>query len=358
MVTSQNISYKISKKLQNYILSLNSKFLLENTSDLRYKLTPYTINLIENAIESKNFEGANALIYSYFPLIDEITSNANIVDSMGEELTETHPAPLIINFFKNRVILLASEACPNHCRFCFRRNRISSFNSKTKSEISLELVNSLEYIKNNLNIREVILSGGEPFFQSDSKIEFILEALKSFNHVKIIRIDTKIFTSLPNRITNTLVKILNANKPIFVIGQFLHSVELTHQTKHSISMLIDAGIPVMSHTPLLKNINANTDILEDLMFNLVSNRVIPHYVVHYIPTQNTEHFRISIPEGIEIVSKLLGRLSGIAIPKYILNLPEGGGKVPLSKSYIVKKLEGGYYFENFENRCIFYPEPI
>lgn len=358
MSSSQNITTKISSKLKAYILALNKGFILENTTDLIFKLSPYTIKLIEGAIENKNYEGANALIYSYFPLIDETTSDVEIIDSMGEELTDTHPAPLIVNFFRNRVILLASEECPNHCRFCFRRNRVSKFKLKTQDIISKELNESLDYIKSDHNIREVILSGGEPFFQSNTKVKYILETLKSFGHIKLIRIDTKIFTSLPSRINDELVQILNDNKPIFIIGQFLHSVELTEQTISSISKLIDNGIPVMSHTPLLKMINANTEVIEELMFKLISNRVIPHYVVHYIPTNNTEHFRVSIPEGINIVSKLLGNLSGIALPKYILNLPDGGGKVPLTKSYVIEKTENGYCFENFEKRSIHYNEPI
>lgn len=356
---SQKSILNIPIVVKTYINSLKDQFLYEDTSNLSIKINKYTIELIEAAIKNKNYSGANALIYSYFPLLDETIVKNPIIDSQGEELKESHPASLVTNFFKNRVLLFVNDTCPNYCRFCFRREKIGEHKTiHGYDPTQNKLLEAFDYIKQNKTIREVILSGGEPLSLNNAKIEFILKNLKSIEHIKIIRIDTKILAFLPDRINDELIQILRSYKPIYIIGHFVHSVELTEKAICAISKLVDSGITVMSHTPLLKNINDSTSIIEELMFKLISNRVIPHYIVHYIPTQYTEQFRISIKEGTEIISRLLGRLSGIALPKYILNLPEGGGKVHLTKSRIIKNSMEGYYFENFEEREIFYPEPL
>jgi len=341
-----------------YISSLKDEFLFEDTANFAIKINHYTIELIETAIKNKDYLGANALIYSYFPLSDEKFSKNVIIDSQGEELKVSHPVSLVTNFFKTRVLLFVNDTCPNYCRYCFRREKIGKNKTIFGYEPSKQkLLEAFDYIRQNKEIREVVLSGGEPLALNNSKIEYILKNLKSIDHVKIIRIDTKIFAYSPDRIDDEFVNVLISYKPLYVIGHFVHSVELTEQAINAISKLVDSGITVMSHTPLLRKINDNTSIIEELMFKLISNRVIPHYVVHYIPTQYTEQFRISIMEGTEIISKLLGHLSGIALPKYILNLPDGGGKVHLTNSRILKKTTDGYYFRNFEEKEIFYPEP-
>lgn len=349
---------KISNVILSFIESFNGEFLLEDTQNLSLKINNYSLDLIESTILSGDINAAKALLYLYFPHKFE-NNKSEIIDSQGEELELSHPSKLITNFFKNRVLFFISDDCPNHCRFCFRREKIGKYKTIKGYDASQDNYNSaIQYIESNKNIKEVILSGGEPFAISNSKLKYIIEKLRQIERIKLIRIDTKVFTTFPERINSETIDILANNKPVFVIGNFVHPSEISKRTINATSKLIDAGIPVLSHTPLLKNINNDTQILEELFYKLVTNRIIPHYLVHYIPTKHTEHFNVPIKEGTEIYSRLLGNLSGVAMPKYILCLPEGGGKVHLTKSRLIDTQSNGYLFESFEGRKIFYPEEI
>jgi lysine 2,3-aminomutase len=336
-----------------------AKIISEITRSFEMKLTPHTVLNIFRAIKIGDHSGSKALLATFIPSINEQVRLEGSVDSIGEEIECCKPAPLVTNFYKSRVLLFVTNMCPSYCRFCFRRRKIGDHVSEEVERANTKaLRQAMEYIRGNKAIREVIVSGGDPLTLNDDRILSLLKDLKAIEHIKVLRIDTKVLTTLPQRITPELVKGLKKLKPIYIVGNFLHSVELTPESLAAASLLIDAGIPVFSHTALLRGINDDAEIIAELMWNLYVNRIIPYYLIQFIPTKWTEHFRVPIQKGLEIMEYLHGRLSGIANPTYIVYLPDGGGKVPLLPNYLLERTAEGYYFKNFEGRKILYKEQI
>lgn len=338
----------------------DSEILSDVTNPFKMKLTPYIVTVVYDAIRKGNFKTANIFSNIFIPSISEIANVNNGIDGIGEESDIVKPAPLITNFYKNRVLFFVANMCSAYCRYCFRRRKVGS-HKKEEEEIGLnsELIQqSIQYIRNNKEIKEVIVSGGDPFILSDEKLLSILRELKEIEHIKVLRIDTKTFTTLPQRFTPELIKELKKLKPLYVVGNFLHSVELMPEVLHATSLLIDEGIPVVSHTALLKGINDDATVISELMWNLYVNRIIPYYLIQFIPTKWTEHFRVPIAKGLEIMRSLHGNLAGIANPTFIVYLPDGAGKVPILPNYILEKTGEGYYFENYEGKKVLYKEPI
>jgi lysine 2,3-aminomutase len=343
------------------LLSIDDCEMIEQVSGaFEMKLTPHTVLNIHRAIQFDDKAGVDALIATFVPTMDESGRlPKDVIDGIGEEEKTTKPAPLVTNFYKDRVLLFAGNMCASYCRFCFRRRKVGDkleeeIERGTDPEVLKEAIN---YIRSDSRVREVVISGGDPLTLSDDRLLSLLEQLKAIEHVKLLRLDTKVLTALPQRITPSLAQTLARFKPLYVTGNFLHSVELTPETIAACNTLTDAGIPVASHTALLKGINDNPDVIAELMWGLFENRVIPYYLIHFIPTKWTEHFRVPISKGLEIMRHLHGRLSGLANPTYIIYLPDGAGKVPLLPNYITKRAREGYYLQNFEGRVVLYEEP-
>ena len=322
------------------------------------KLTPFLVVAIHSAIRRGHLKAARAVVNAFVPTIAEAERVDDGIDGIGEELASVRPAPLVTNFYKNRVLLFAANMCPAYCRFCFRRRKVGDYLQEgvelaTNEEL---LRNALCYIKENNAIREVIVSGGDPLMLSDGRLLSLLQQLREIDHVKVLRIDTKVLTTLPQRITPELVDGLRRCRPIYLVGNFLHSAELLPEVIRATSSLIDAGIPILSHTALLRDINDDPEIISELMWNLFQNRVIPYYLIHFIPTKWTEHFRVPIGRGLEIMESLHSRLSGIANPRYIVYLPDGAGKIPLLPNYLLERSDEGYRFRSFEGKAVLYKE--
>lgn len=357
---------KSPQELSDILLKASPLFRIEEyqilnkiTDSFEMRLTPYLVSIMYHALKQGNTKKANIFINTFVPATGEITNINNGIDGIGEESIAAKPAPLITNFYKNRVLFFITNMCPAYCRYCFRRRKVGRHPHENIQEDlwSEHIEQSIQYIRNNKEIKEVIVSGGDPFILSDEKLLSILRKLKEIEHIKVLRIDTKTFTTLPQRFTPELIKELKKLKPLYVVGNFLHSVELTPQVLSATASLIDEGIPVVSHTALLKGINDDATVISELMWNLYVNRIIPYYLIQYIPTKWTEHFRVPIAKGLEIMRSLHGNLSGIANPTYIIYLPDGAGKVPLLPDYLNEHTGEGYYFENYEGRKVLYKEP-
>ncbi len=279
---------------------------------------------------------------------------SGLTDGIGEEQEPAKCAPQLVNFYQDRVLLSLSNSCTSYCRFCFRRRKVGD----TLNEgAEIDVDKALEYIRRNTAIREVIVSGGDPLVLSDKKLQRVLCQLKSIPHVKVLRVDTKALVTLPQRVTPDLIEVLAAHKPIYVVGNFLHPAELTQETLKACARLVDAGIPVVAHTALLKGVNDDPEVIADLMWCMVENRVLPYYLIQFIPIKWTEHFRVPVEKGIEIMDRLHGRLSGLANPTYIVYLPDGKGKVPLLPCYLLRRTSEGYWFRNYEGEEVLYREP-
>lgn len=340
------------------MLSIEDKAISDITQIFEMKLTPHTILNIYRATKAGDNSGLRALTAAFIPSVFERAHMDNYSDYIGEELKHAKPTNLVTNFYKTRVLLFAANMCPSYCRFCFRRRKIGD---RVSEEVERgtdpeALERAIQYIRKNNSIREVIISGGEPLILDDDKLFSLLYRLKEIEHIRVLRIDTKALTTLPQRLTSDLVQELRRFQPLYIVGNFLHPTELTTEVLNAVSLLIDAGMQVFSHTALLKGINDDAEIVYELMWNLYANRVIPYYLIQFIPTKWTEHFRVPIKKGLEIMENVHGRLSGIANPTYIVYLPEGAGKVPLLPNYVVAATGNGYYLRNFEGRTVLYEE--
>jgi lysine 2,3-aminomutase len=325
--------------------------------DFGMKLTPHAVLNIYRASKLED-SGVKALLATFVPSSKEMMHTENNIDAIGEELECSKPAPLLTDFYKTRVLLFATNMCPSYCRFCFRRRKVGNHVVRTvEKTMDIKALNkAIDYIKKNRSIREVIISGGDPLTLSDESLLSLLKKLKAITHVKILRINTKTLTVLPQRITKGLVNILRKYQPINIVGNFLHPAELTPETQRAVSLLNNSGILVFSQTALLRGINDSPEIICKLMWSLYINRIIPYYLIQFIPTKWTEHFRVPIRKGLEIMEYLHGRLSGIANPTYIVYLPDGAGKVPILPNYLIKKTDEGYYFRNWEGKRVLYEE--
>lgn len=275
------------------------------------------------------------------------------MDCIGEELSAFNPVSAITNFYRSRVLFRVTNMCPAYCRYCFRRRMVGeglgAWNERSINE-------GIAYIAGNSDIHEVILSGGEPLVLSDEKLLLIIDSLKKIPHIRRLRIDSKALTMMPQRITDDFVNILRRYQPFYFIGHFSHPYELTDETKTACARLADAGIPLGSHTPLLKEITDDERTLELMMESLVDCRVQPYYLIHFIPTKWTEHFRVPLSRGVELVRYLFKNCGGLATPTLIVYLPNGGGKVPVGPDCILEKTDNGYLFESLDGRVILYPE--
>jgi lysine 2,3-aminomutase len=322
-----------------------------------FKITPHMVVGLKRAVEGLVAGAWRAFSGSFIPTETELTRvgfEREGIDCIGEELSAFNPVPSITNFYKSRVLFRVTNMCPAYCRYCFRRRMVGeglgAWNQNSIDE-------GISYISGNSDIREVILSGGDPLVLSDEKLSFIIESLRRIPHVRRLRIDSKALTMMPQRITDEFVSILRERQPIYFIGHFSHPYELTEETKAACTRLADAGIPLGSHTPLLKGISDDEQSLALLMESLVDCRVQPYYLIHFIPTKWTEHFRVPLSRGVDLVRHLFENCGGLATPTLIVYLPQGGGKVPVGPDCILEQTDKGYLCQSLNGRIILYPEP-
>ncbi|HSG68187.1 MAG TPA: KamA family radical SAM protein, partial [Bacteroidales bacterium] len=214
------------------------------------------------------------------------------------------------------------------------------------------------YIAGHKEIRDVIISGGDPLTQSDERLEYILSRLRAIPHLEIIRIGTKVPVVLPMRITEKLTNMLKKYHPLFMSLHFTHPDEMTLETKNACNMLANAGIPLGSQTVLLKGINDNVDTMKKLMHNLLIARVRPYYIYQCDPIPGSSHFRTPVSKGLEIIQGLRGHTSGYAIPHYVIDAPGGGGKIPLLPEYYQGREGDHVVLRNFEGQLYKYYDPV
>ena len=238
------------------------------------------------------------------------------------------------------VLLLATEQCAMYCRHCTRRRMVGE-----KDHKPFDLKKSLDYIRSNRKVRDVLISGGDPFMLEDEKLEEILQQVREISHVEFLRIGTRIPVTLPQRITENLARILKKYGPIWISLHFNHPREITKRVRQAIEMLADYGIPLGSQTVLLKGINDKPYIMRKLMHELLKIRVRPYYIYQCDPVKGTAHFRTPVATGINIIEKLRGHTSGYAVPTYVVDAPGGGGKIPVSPNYLLSQDKGKYRSE-------------
>jgi lysine 2,3-aminomutase len=279
------------------------------------------------------------------------TRPEELADPIGDNAHA--PVPGIVHRHPDRVLFKAVSACPVYCRFCFRRESIGPGKANALSDHDLD--GALAYIAAHPQIWEVILTGGDPFILSPRRVTDISRRLAAIAHVKIVRWHTRVPVTDPERVTDALVAALHApGATSFVAVHANHPREFAAEAKAAISRLVDGGIPLVSQSVLLKGVNDDADTLEALMRTFVENRIKPYYLHHPDLAPGTSHFRLSIDEGLALVDTLRLRLSGLALPTYMLDLPGGFGKVPL-ESRNVEKTAAGWRIRDGRGQWHAYP---
>jgi lysine 2,3-aminomutase len=271
-------------------------------------------------------------------------------DPLGED--SMSPVPNITHRYPDRVLFLTTSQCGMYCRFCTRKRKVGD-----SSKISMRgLEAAFKYIEEHKEIRDVILSGGDPLMLTDAMLEKILQRLRQIPHVEIIRLGTRMPVVLPHRITPKLVRMLKKYHPIYVNTHFNHPWEITPESKRACELLADAGIPIGNQTVLMKGVNDDPEVIKELFRKLLLMRVRPYYLYQADLTKGANHFRTPIKVGLEIMDKLRGHTSGLAVPYYVIDAPGGGGKIPLLPQYILYQDDEKIVLRNYKYETFVYPD--
>ncbi|MGB0910622.1 MAG: KamA family radical SAM protein [Nitrospirales bacterium] len=274
-------------------------------------------------------------------------------DDPLEEDTDS-PVPHLVHRYPDRVLLMVTNQCPIYCRFCTRKRLVGKPGFLKKGELD----QAIAYLREHTEVRDVILSGGDPLLLTDPMIERVLKALRSIPHLEIIRFGSRVPGSLPERITPELCKIVKKYHPIYMNLHFNHPDELTPAVKDACGRLADAGVPLGAQTVLLKGVNDDPEIMKQLMHQLLLARVKPYYLYQADLTKGTNHFRTTVETGLKIIQSLQGHTSGMAVPHFVIDAPGGGGKIPILPSdYLLHLDENGAVLKNYENKTYHYPQP-
>ncbi len=308
-----------------------------------FRVTPYYLSLIRKS--------GDPIFRQCVPDAAELSGNESLMaDPLNEDASS--PVPNLVHRYPDRCLFLVSDRCAMYCRFCTRKRK---FGNGAKIDPD-NLEPGFRYIEKHREIRDVLLSGGDPFLLDDDRIEEILKRLRPISHVEIIRIGTRTPCVLPERITPGLVRMLKRYHPLFVNVHFNHPDELTSQAVKALGRLADAGIPLGSQTVLLKGVNDTPEVMKRLMRKLLAARVRPYYIFQTDLVYGTEHFRTSVAAGLKIMESLRGWTSGLAVPQYVIDLPHGGGKIPLVPEYLEQKDGDKLFFRNFAGERYEYPD--
>jgi lysine 2,3-aminomutase len=274
-------------------------------------------------------------------------------DPLGEE--GHSPVPGIVHRYPDRVLFLVTEFCSTYCRYCTRSRLVGKAGHRFDMR---SWQAALDYIRQHDEVRDVLLSGGDPLTLPAMKIEWLLSQLRAIPHVEIIRIGSKVPAVLPQRITPKLVRMLRRYHPLFISLHFTHPDEITPDTALACNRLADGGIPLGSQTVLLSGVNDDVNTMKRLMHGLVRNRVRPYYLYQCDPIPGSSHFRTPVDTGLSIIQGLRGHTSGYCIPTYVIDAPGGGGKVPLQPDYFQGRDSEGVALRNYENRIFHYPDQL
>lgn len=318
---------------------------------LRMRITPYYLS------QYNNDEKDCAIRLQSVPKIEETENSENDLDDpLGEDIDcpDSQLKGYMTHRYPDRVILYITYQCAMYCRHCTRRRYAGVTDIPTPLDF---IEKAVEYIKKNSSIREVILSGGDPFTLEDNHLERIIKMIRSVQHVDIIRIHTRTPVVLPMRITKGICKMLNKYHPIWINTQFNHPKEMTDLSSKACNMLADAGIPLGNQSVLLRKVNNHPLIMKKLVKLLVANRVRPYYIYQCDLSQGIEHFRTRVSEGVAIIESLRGHTSGYAVPQFVVDGIGGSGKVPIMPNYVLAQYERGWILRNYEGVIFKYAEP-
>jgi len=325
LVDKFNLDKKVAEDLDEFFQARINPYYL---GLIRYPGDPIWLQCVPDKLELKDLEAEE--------------------DPLNEEAMS--PVPNITHRYPDRALFLVTSQCGIYCRFCTRKRKVGDY-----GKISMKgLESAFKYLEDHKEIRDVILSGGDPLMLTDTMLEKILKRLRGIPHIEIIRLGTRMPVVLPHRITQKLCNMIKKFHPVYVNTHFNHPWEITEESSKACMMLADAGVPVGNQMVVMKNINDNPDTVKELMQKLLKIRVRPYYMYMTDETKGANHFRSSVETGLKIVEALRGHTSGLAVPHFVIDAPGGGGKIPLLPNYVLHKDEEQVILRNFNNKVYSY----
>jgi len=316
--------------------------LQEAVDNFEFRISPAMADLIQ--------EPGDPIWRQYVPDLQELEVIDGVADSLDEE--SDSPVPNITHRYPDRALFLVSPVCATYCRFCTRRRKVGD-----PEKIPLaQLESAFKYLEQHTEIRDVILSGGDPLLLSDRRLDQILTRLRKIRHLQIIRIGSRVPCHLPERITPELCAVLKKHHPLYINTHFNHPVELTPAAARGLGMLADAGVPLGCQTVLLKGVNDDVAVMRELMQKLLAARVRPYYIYMCDNVAGVEHFKTTVTKGLEIIRGLRGWTSGLAVPHFVIDAPGGGGKIPLLPEYVERITEEKVVLRNYQGDRYIYPQ--
>jgi lysine 2,3-aminomutase len=313
----------------------------------RMSITPYYLSLIDPD------DPQDPVRLQAVPRGDELVRHVGDMDDpLAEDVDK--PVPLITHRYPDRVLFLVTDQCTMYCRHCTRRRMAGQ---QDRAAPKAQIDGAILYIEEHPEVRDVLISGGDPLTLSDEVLDGILTRVRAIEHVEIIRLGTRVPVVCPMRITDSLVDVLKKQHPLFVNTHFNHPREITPEARAACDKLANAGIPLGNQSVLLKGVNDDYRIMKALVHELLMMRVRPYYIYQCDLSTGIEHFRTSVGKGIEIIEMLRGHTSGLAVPTFVVDAPGGGGKIPVMPQYLISRTHNKVILRNFEGVITTYSEP-
>ena len=317
------------------------------TTKYPLSVTPYYLSLINK------YDPEDPIRKQAIPSFEEITMGSiGFEDPLGEKRDAAVPG--LVHRYPDRVLMVLTDICPMLCRHCTRKRE---WHNGGWLHTPDEIKTMLDYIRRHKTIRDVILSGGDPLTLSTQRLEAVIAKLRQIDHVDIIRIGTRFPVVLPHRIDDELCAMLSKHGPIWLNTQFNHPHEITPESAAACDRLLRAGIPVSNQSVLLRGINDTVATQTKLCKGLLKIKVRPYYLFQCDEVQGTEHLRTPVETGVKIIDGMRGHTSGLAIPTFVIDLPEGGGKVPLQPNYVLTQTKEELVLRNYQGRFVWYRNP-
>ncbi len=304
------------------------------------KITPYYRNLLDSLGPKHPLRRTVEMLDDRTPMPGELA------DPLGEEAHS--PVPGLVHTYPDKVLLFATLDCAAYCRYCTRSRLVGSKDWKLSDDV-------FRYLDAHTEIRDVLVSGGDPLTLSDEELDRLLANIRTVKHIRTIRLGSKVPAVLPSRITPELAAIL-AKHRVWLQLHFIHPAELTEEMARACNILAEAGVPMVSQTVLLKGVNDDTDTLAELFYGLLERRVKPYYLFQCDPVTGSSSFRTPVEKGLQIIRELQGRISGLAMPHFAIDAPGGGGKISLLPNSVFRREENEIVLINYEGKEYRYPD--
>jgi len=324
-----------------------SEAIKRHTGSLPVGITPYYASLMSR------LDPNQGLRRTVVPVLGEYeTARGENDDPLGED---THsPVPGLVHRYPDRVLLLVTNFCSVYCRYCTRARMVGAAGERSVKKSDIEL--ALNYIEQTPAIRDVLISGGDPLSLDDDRLEYVLQRLSKIKHIEFVRIGSKQPVVQPMRVTSSLRRILKRYHPLWMSLHFTHPDELTPEVAEACGRLADAGIPLGSQTVLLKGVNDDLDTMKQLVHGLLKIRVKPYYLYQADPISGSSHFRTPVSKGVELIRGLRGHTTGYSVPTYVIDAPDGGGKIPIAPDYVVGYEGNDLLLRSYDGGTYRYPD--